>query len=415
MKNSSGGDILVEMVYEILSRLPVKSLMRFKCVSKHWLSIIEDDDSFIDLYHSRSRLRPCFALFVPIHIDFGHIPKGINCILPRPCQANILIADLCEGVGRVGTKDTKIGHSVKKTTSIKFDKFIDEERLRYDGILKPVNGLICFTDTTMQYGVCIYNMGTRELTPWMSTTFRRTRGNVDPKFQFGYDPATKKHEVICLRNLKTHCYPRKDSDPVYVGCQVLTLGDNTWRSIDIDQVPQHELEHGSYFGTYGSVYVNGSIYWITSWITYIRNSEEKVIVAFDVGSEKFRTIPVPKFIDDQIMYDREYMTLNFSRDLLEVNDCVALYNRLPGGYTVKLWILDCDDYNKKDTGTTHTTSCNQNWTETTIQLPFQWDSKRRVVFHGIPGTDEIIIETYEDRPYNIKCISLVSYNYKNMT
>ncbi|KAI3951233.1 hypothetical protein MKW92_050425, partial [Papaver armeniacum] len=45
-----------EMVLcDILSRLPVKSLMRFKCVSKSWCSLIKDP-YFIDLHFSRSKL-----------------------------------------------------------------------------------------------------------------------------------------------------------------------------------------------------------------------------------------------------------------------------------------------------------------------------------------------------------------------
>ncbi|KAI3892575.1 hypothetical protein MKW92_048460 [Papaver armeniacum] len=326
-------------------------------------------------------------------------------IHPRPNQANILIADLCEGVG---TRDTK----VRKTTSIEFDKFIEKKKLCYDGILKPVNGLICFTDTQLAFGVCIYNIGTRELTPWISTGLGSYGSNATPKYQFGFDPATKEHKVICLWKLYKF-RPRRESDLLYVGCNILTIGDNAWRTINIHEVPRYDLvDDDSFSRPYGSVYVNGSIYWITHELASKRHCGEKVIVAFDVGSEKFRTIPVPKFITDQILYDAEYTRSNSSRDLLEVSNCVALYARLPGGYVVKLWILDCDDNHKKDAST----SCNQHWTETTIELPFQWDDKRKVVFHGIPGTDEIIIETYQDEDSpSIKGISLVSYNWKSMT
>ncbi|KAI3928477.1 hypothetical protein MKW98_024078, partial [Papaver atlanticum] len=131
----------------------------------------------------------------------------------------------------------------------------------------------------------------------------------------------------------------------------------------------------------------------------------------------FKTILVPKFITDQLLLlvDMEYVDFfNSSKDLLEVNDRVALFCRVPGGCNVKLWILDCDDNNNEDTSSSHTSSCSQNWTETTIELPFQWDDKRHVVFHGIPGTDEIIIETYEDSR-SIKGLSLTSYNWKSMT
>ncbi|KAI3988290.1 hypothetical protein MKX01_012079 [Papaver californicum] len=360
-KSSSGGDgIQVEIVFEILSRLPVKSVMRFKC----------DDKYFIDLYHTRSKLRPCLVLFVPIHQKFNITP-GTTYTLCRRYQANLLIADLCEGVGRVAEGVTAVPHNVRKTTSIKYDKVIHEKRVCYDGILKPVNGLICF-----------------KLTPWMSTTLMRKGDHADPKYQFGFDPATKEHKVICLWKSEIGFYPRRDSDPVYVGCDE------------------------SFFHPNGSVYVNGSIYWITHQLRY---HGEKVSVAFDVGTEKFRTILVPKFITDQFLYDKEYMDIfNSSKDLLELSNRVALFCRIPSGYTIKLWILDCHDNNNKDISARRTASCNLNWTERTIELPFQWDNKRRVVIHGIPGTDEILIETYEGRTY-IKCLSLVSYSWRSMT
>ncbi|KAI3994334.1 hypothetical protein MKX01_012591, partial [Papaver californicum] len=42
------------IVCEILSRLPVKALMRFKCVCKTWQPFIRDDRHFIDLHCTRS-------------------------------------------------------------------------------------------------------------------------------------------------------------------------------------------------------------------------------------------------------------------------------------------------------------------------------------------------------------------------
>lgn len=38
------------IVCEILSRLPVNSLMQLKCVSKHWCSMIRKDRYLIDLH-----------------------------------------------------------------------------------------------------------------------------------------------------------------------------------------------------------------------------------------------------------------------------------------------------------------------------------------------------------------------------
>ncbi|KAI3914370.1 hypothetical protein MKW98_014977 [Papaver atlanticum] len=368
-QQSRSGDFSIvlvgEIVCEILSRLPVKTLMRFKCVCKGWLSFIEDDSYFIDLHLAQSKLRPCFTLTIPRKLDRPYSPGTCN-LLNRPHKADILIADLSE-TGRIVPP---ILGNVRQTIS-----------LNYDGVLKPVNGLVCFTSTFTDIGVCIYNLSTRELSPWIRTTFPiKKRRFIDyfPSFKFGFDPATKEHKVICIWD-----YEENDSFQ-YQGSLVMTVGANTWRTID--EVPQYYLKGDT------AVYANGSVHWITYALFHKYLSERKLlIVAFDVGSEKFRIITVPKFITDQFGEDFDDVT-----HLLEVNDRVALAHILPDGNIAKLWILHD----------------NTNWKAVTLKLPFLWDENQWVEFHGIAGTDQILLETYADGA-DMKHVSLYSYNWKN--
>lgn len=50
---TNNGDLPEAIIEEILSRLPIKSLLRFKCVTKHWNSTILDRH-FISLHHENS-------------------------------------------------------------------------------------------------------------------------------------------------------------------------------------------------------------------------------------------------------------------------------------------------------------------------------------------------------------------------
>ncbi|KAI3944019.1 hypothetical protein MKW98_015171 [Papaver atlanticum] len=131
------------IVCEILSRLPVKSLMRFKCVSKGWLNLIEEDSYFTYLHLSRSKARPSLVYVIPLPSVMdrqysGNRYKGHDDVF--------LTADLSldKGIGRADI------HTMMKTNMFSCDY-----------ILRPLNGLMCFVDC-LKYAVCIYNISTRE-------------------------------------------------------------------------------------------------------------------------------------------------------------------------------------------------------------------------------------------------------------
>ncbi|KAI3840229.1 hypothetical protein MKW92_032631 [Papaver armeniacum] len=398
-KRSRSGEISqqVGIVRNILSRLPVKSLMRFKCVSKDWQCIIQEDKYFADLFHTRSKLRPCLFIAVKLPWKLPDCLRGATYIICRQYQANLLTADLCGRAGRsAASRAPHVIQNINNLLSVK-----------YDNILKPVNGIMCFTDTSYDYAVRIYNLATRELTPWLETTFKTKGSRLDyqPCYQLGFDPATKEHKVICLWKKRIG-----DSQSSYLASEVLTVGNNAWRIIE--GIPPYELEDNSFFcRNGGSVYVNGSVYWITAQLkSRNHGSDQNIIVAFDVGSEKFRTISLPKLITDQLLYDEDW-SFKLHVNLLEVNNRVGVLRRLRVGYPVKMWILNDEDNDKKDVSSM---GCDESWTEVNIELPFQWDEKTCIEFHGVQGTDDILVETYEDAT-KLRCFSLFYFHWKNTT
>ncbi|KAI3917892.1 hypothetical protein MKW98_000126 [Papaver atlanticum] len=142
-------------MYEILGRLPVKLLMQCKCVCKHWKSLIQEDPYFIQLHLNRSKTRPClFAIYRFVderlcNSERERDPPCFQCLGGKKVNKKyFLSAEL------VGGRNGEL--SITQTTRMK-------SSFSYDEVLKPVNGLICFTDMNA-WAVRIYNISTHELT-----------------------------------------------------------------------------------------------------------------------------------------------------------------------------------------------------------------------------------------------------------
>ncbi|KAI3977286.1 hypothetical protein MKX01_030912 [Papaver californicum] len=316
-----------DVVREILSKLPVKSLMRFKCVCKYWLFLIQEDPSFADQHLEHSKRRSCLLIT-------NRKPKKIT----------LMTADLLyEGKG--GTISTAAVHTIRE---------IDDTY--YDRRSGPVNGMIVFFGTTIAPGVCIYNLSTREATPW-----------IESKFFSELREKKNEHKVVGIwsfNGLKK------------VVCEVLTVGDNEWRKID--DVPPFNLDYWTFSS---SVYVNGSIYYTTQMCVASIQDEPKFIVAFNVRSEKFRAIRVPdEAFDEHPVVDN--LCISHSVKVYELDGQVALLVKLLGSVlTSKLWLFDDDD--NKDASST--------WTEVHMELPYTLCWGRLKFIHPVSRVDHTII------------------------
>lgn len=75
--NKSCGGFDDDIVCDILSRLPVKSLLRFKCVYKRWYSLIRDP-YFVDLHLIRSKAHQRLFVAEPIYGERRNSPSSID-------------------------------------------------------------------------------------------------------------------------------------------------------------------------------------------------------------------------------------------------------------------------------------------------------------------------------------------------
>ncbi|KAI3932043.1 hypothetical protein MKW92_048336, partial [Papaver armeniacum] len=283
------------LVYDILSRIPAKSLMRFKCVSKPWCSLIRDP-YFVDLHFTRSKTLLRFFIIIP---QVGSETENeIEGIYYQGYPAYF------KTTGLLSEESGRVASTISTATNLRSARCTD--------IIGGVNGLVCFVNNFThddhdnaaceEKSTCCY-IGS-------------------PTYCFGYDPATKKHKC----------------------------GD--WN-----------------------------------------NGNDVFMVAFDVGSEKFRTIQISKFrsadrpSDPNPVLDRCY--------LLEVNGCVAILRRVTAD-TADLWIYE--DSDKESTyKVTTMDSTDRSWSKNTITLPVH----------------QIIMETHiRNSDRSSKAVAIYSYDLK---
>ncbi|KAI3926746.1 hypothetical protein MKW92_033397 [Papaver armeniacum] len=334
--------------------------LRFKCVSKTWLSLIEQDSYFADLHYAHAKARPSLLLVKPLS--------------PRdPCNNDLILT------ASLSTDRSKAEiHTIRKTDSFSCNE-----------ILGPVNGLICFIDRSKSE-VCVYNISTREVTPLVRLTSRKQHLlSFITIVEFGFDPVAKKH-IVLLCALFINQQPSQDHfGDCYRVCEVLTIGDDAWRRID--EVPPCNL------GTC-SVYVNGTIYYRT--FKFMSGNNDVVLVAFDVGSEKFRTITIPNLI-----LNNRSSSYHRSGNLFEVDGHVAIAYRMTA-YIVKVWVYREDtDFGNHE----------ENLTEYTITLPFTWDYIRSWGFYTGAGMHQILIQSNKQLESGIYSSTLYSYDLNKET
>ncbi|XP_059450700.1 F-box protein CPR1-like [Corylus avellana] len=180
-----GRDLPEDLSMEILSRLPVKSLMRCKCISKSWYALITNPS------------------FITMHLT-SHNPNRRAAILRRGgglehLRLSTLSNETLEVSGNVDLSQL----------------FLDE--VSKVSIFGPCNGILCFSGTLWKnrdghcdYGrLVLWNPATREsklLPPFPRQSDLYFFSNLG----FGFDPKTNDYKVVRIMNFRfRHCKVQK--------------------------------------------------------------------------------------------------------------------------------------------------------------------------------------------------------------
>ncbi|XP_019165144.1 PREDICTED: putative F-box protein At1g32420 [Ipomoea nil] len=339
-------DILVE----ILKRLPAKTLMKFKCVSKDWFNLIRDP-SMAESHFNHARTRPdashlLFAFFAMDNQIQTIFPTNKNLFLSSQLPSHIFDEDFqpCSNV---------------------------------------VNGLVCVCSVrSMQPRVWVLNLTTTE------------------KKALPLPPSLAAKNYYCVPNFcRSIFYLGFDSDPVSnkykilhnynEAYEVLTLGTQTWRQVRGNPAADIGISlngrEGFIFqgiGHEGMASINGRI--------YIKNLKEEVISFFDLKEEKFGEVDFPESIEG----------VNRYTDLADFGGKLAV---VVGKHEIvrqlRIWILE--DYD------------NNYWVEKRLTLP-NYNNHLYVEFMGVIDNDKVIVNCKKSSCFDVSPSYFLYYDLKTL-
>nr|GMC48819.1 putative F-box protein At3g52320 [Ipomoea batatas] len=253
-------DILVE----ILSKLPAKSLVRFRCVSKLFYALVAN--------HAFGVMHRSLSLTLPSRAG---ILISISSSRSSPAYYTINLSD--ENPRRPGIlQANRLG-------------FLDAEPFLKGSLLRSSSdGLICLSTPNGDFVVCNVSTGQRISLPRI-----RFHSSYPPSTSamVGFDSQSKRYKVLMSARIihqsskYSICFEYKH--------WVLTLGvDKRWREIDFTYShPFSSFDLYPCLSCSNSVYIDGVIYFYY-WLANDDHTPSHII-AFEFGSESYSLIPFP--------------------------------------------------------------------------------------------------------------------------
>ncbi|GAB2299022.1 hypothetical protein Dimus_033097 [Dionaea muscipula] len=226
----------VELLAEVLGRLPVKELLRCRCVCRGWRDLI-GSSNFAALHLARYK---------------------------NNCEENRLLV-----MGKCGRWTVRRDDTFKEM--MEFD-LLGMERYRVDGY---VNGLLL---VSYENEIILWNPSIRKCVMLPPSSMLTKDGIV--QLGLGFDPLSGDYKVLAVGNpLGAETAPDRGMVEVY------SLGTGCWRRIPDSNPCLHRLDH--------QVFVNGAIYWIGYHAPCYHKRENLLIVSFNTCAEVFKYIKLP--------------------------------------------------------------------------------------------------------------------------
>ncbi|CAL5210777.1 unnamed protein product [Lathyrus oleraceus] len=277
-----------DISFDILSKLPMKSLKRFSCVCKFWSNLFEEPQ-FMDIYRT--------SLFVSNYDDHHN-----SCFLFKKTPE----------LGENQNEDNIVllsGEAFENKVKLDWPPPFEVYRGRIYIIGSIVNGMLCLCrgngrgdHICINQEVILWNPSTEDFKVIPSGSFKHTILKAFPPdtifedlskittfvniYGFGYDPIVDDYKLIrnfCFIDNKKYELDPNDYIHDETLWQIYSLKSNSWRDIQV-KMPNHILDSG-WEQNGNAIYFQGMCHW---W-GYKDYYGEHVLVSFNLRNEVFIT------------------------------------------------------------------------------------------------------------------------------
>ncbi|KAF2311050.1 hypothetical protein GH714_019295 [Hevea brasiliensis] len=304
-----------QIIAEIFSRLPVKALIKFRCVSKTFKTLFSDPQ-FINAHlrkiTSSSEKKP--NRYQKIVLTYSGPPSSRH----KSCSLYSIYNNL-------------------QTDAIEIGHFLLKDKYRYDWLVGSCDGLLCVA--AKQNYVALWNPSTRVADRLPGLGFGKKLGSYTV-FGFGYDSEIDDYKVVAV-----FCFQNRGGNGgigYETRVEVCTLWTKYWRRIE-------GFRYGVPCDVSGK-YVNGSLIWP---VMCERDSGLAwIIVSFDLAKETYKEMVQPDYgeeygvreswtkllsipyLDDPglLQYSVPYCIADNGEVLLEFKGLLIIYNPKDGAF-----------------------------------------------------------------------------------
>nr|GMD31792.1 putative F-box protein At3g52320 [Ipomoea batatas] len=333
-KTATVSSLPQEILMEILSKIPAKSLVRFRCVSKFFCALVADH-GFGVLHRSLSLSLPSRASFlISIDVRTRHADP------PRRAYYTLNFSEQGNLRRRITLQANRVG-------------FLDAQPFL---LSSPSDGLICVSTPNGDVAVCNVSTRQRIFLPRLIQYQEK-----DYVLRLGYDSQSKRYKVLMSAHIV-------DQEGYEYKHWVFTVGvDRSWREINnYSSCPFFPIgDHPKCYYSNTNVYIDGVIY-SYNWRTKHTLVGTFHIVAFDVGCESFSVITLPDEVSslaDVLFLKSALLEVGGRLTIVLVHPLDVLRGR-EGLYYIGVWTWE---KSKK---------C---WEKITITIPIQWS---RIIYHA---------------------------------